>query len=1011
MIGSIRFLLRRGRALLLVALLATAAGLTAGRATAAPSQATGIASSTVVDCLPVGSSYLGGSASPYAASKTVTLSWTGAAAAARLIAHEFNASSAYKSHIYVNGVWIGQPTGAHPSEGLCGGVDGFSPLSWSINPATLVQGVNTITVAVDADAPDQSWGLSRLQLEVAGPDVNGVRNVQVTVPSTYTNNWTGYNNWGTWTDIQIPSSYDPVVPVPLVIAAPGFNSPGSDYILDFGPAAEAKGWLLASADFHGEVQPTPAFDVNSLQKTVGMQTMGARAAQYDVIDVINYVTTHYNVDRSRIYLVGHSMGGLTALLTGAKWPHLFAAVVADSSPTGLASWYYETQNTGKTPNPSLNLAMRQETGAYDPTTHVLRGYRTPDLYRFEYERRSPQELALNFKHLPLLLLYPQSDAKVDPSHSRLLYQLALDNAADHVELVSFPGGHGDRIADHGNYTMNWFAQFQRSDGYAPQNNTFSLDESGRVFWLGVQLSSDAVSVDPTTFALRTEAHWTRIHNATFDVAGKTIAVDAENLPPGTGDPNVYGAYPPANLTVNLVFYLDQIGLPLSGPYTIERINKDTGDFGVTFATAANGLLRVPLPQGAYLYRISAGNQPPTYQVIKLQRGSATVADTYLSQWAPTTNYGYTELAIYHKGSQPQLKSLLRFDLSALPAGAYIRFAALSVKTTSLPNNLNRPDVGVYQMNRAWDELGATWNVPRTGGAWSLAGAEGAPGDRAADPTDVRQIAMTGAARWGWDVSALARGWQANPTTNNGVMLRSAPAVAAITGQNDLFYLASSESADRPFLAVVYTIDTPTPTPSATPTATATPSPSQTPTATPTPTPTHTHTPTPTSTPTPLAGRIEGEVFLDGNRNGVHDAGETGMASILVWLKQGGAITDNVTTGRGGGFAFGQVLAGVWQVEVNLPPGYAVTTSEGNPVTVFVTAGSQIAVQFGLAPQPTATASPSRTPTATATPTITPTPTMTATATPTVTPTLTPTATSTPVLRYLPLVTLSDSGAS
>ena len=156
MIGSIRFLLRRGRALLLVALLATAAGLTAGRATAAPSQATGIASSTVVDCLPVGSSYLGGSASPYAASKTVTLSWTGAAAAARLIAHEFNASSAYKSHIYVNGVWIGQPTGAHPSEGLCGGVDGFSPLSWSINPATLVQGVNTITVAVDADAPDQS---------------------------------------------------------------------------------------------------------------------------------------------------------------------------------------------------------------------------------------------------------------------------------------------------------------------------------------------------------------------------------------------------------------------------------------------------------------------------------------------------------------------------------------------------------------------------------------------------------------------------------------------------------------------------------------------------------------------------------------------------------------------------------------------------------------------------------------------------------------------------------------
>jgi hypothetical protein len=465
---------------------------------------------------------------------------------------------------------------------------------------------------------------------------------------------------------------------------------------------------------------------------------------------------------------------------------------------------------------------------------------------------------------------------------------------------------------------------------------------------------------------------------------------------------------------------------------------------------------VPLPKGAFLYRIVAGDQPPAYQVVKLQRGLngyAGVTDTSLKQWAPTTNYGGIELEIYHEGAQPFVKSLLRFDLNSVPASAQIRFAVLSVKTSYLVSNLNRPEVGAYRLNRAWEEYAATWNAPRSAAAWDQPGAEGVPGDRAAGPADTRLVAMSGQARWGFDVTALARDWLANPATNYGVMLRSAPAVAAIVRQNNDFFLTSSESADRPFLTVVYTLVQFTPTPSPSPTATATPTVTRTPSATasPTGTPTTTATNTPTATPTPPAGRIEGEVFLDVNRNGVRDAGETGVPGILVWLKQAGDIRDNIVTDGAGNFAFGQVLQGIWRVEINLPPGYSVTTAEGNPVTVFVTPDATVTAHFGLAAQPTATptasasatASPTGTATSTetATPTVTPTetptpsatlrasatptttvtpsataaptetatPTATATETPTPTPTASPSATAsptrtpTPVLRYLPLV--------
>ena len=54
---------------------------------------------------------------------------------------------------------------------------------------------------------------------------------------------------------------------------------------------------------------------------------------------------HYNVDPMRIYLAGYSMGGMTALVTGARLADAFAAVVDDSGPTDLAQWEVETSES------------------------------------------------------------------------------------------------------------------------------------------------------------------------------------------------------------------------------------------------------------------------------------------------------------------------------------------------------------------------------------------------------------------------------------------------------------------------------------------------------------------------------------------------------------------------------------------------------------------------------------------------------------------------------------------
>lgn len=72
-------------------------------------------------------------------------------------------------------------------------------------------------------------------------------------------------------------------------------------------------------------------------------------SEKDVMNVIAMVRKEFNVDDSRIYIMGHSMGGAGAIFLGAKYASMFAAVGAEA-PAAFWSTKKETMQLLKDAN-------------------------------------------------------------------------------------------------------------------------------------------------------------------------------------------------------------------------------------------------------------------------------------------------------------------------------------------------------------------------------------------------------------------------------------------------------------------------------------------------------------------------------------------------------------------------------------------------------------------------------------------------------------------------------------
>jgi acetyl esterase/lipase len=94
-----------------------------------------------------------------------------------------------------------------------------------------------------------------------------------------------------------------------------------------------KGWVFIHPNFRGP---------NRTPRATGSDLVVA-----DIISAVEYAKNSASVDPNRIYLVGASGGGYTALLMAGRAPHIWAGVSAWVPIADLRAWYFECSETGR----------------------------------------------------------------------------------------------------------------------------------------------------------------------------------------------------------------------------------------------------------------------------------------------------------------------------------------------------------------------------------------------------------------------------------------------------------------------------------------------------------------------------------------------------------------------------------------------------------------------------------------------------------------------------------------
>src|SRR5919112_1488954 len=171
---------------------------------------------------------------------------------------------------------------------------------------------------------------------------------------------------------------------------------------------------------------------------------------------------------------------------------------------------------------------------------------------------------------------------------------------------------------------------------------------------------------------------------------------------------------------------------------------------------------------------------------------ASVADTGLSELAPTTNNGSAttlEVDGDDTGSR-DLYAAVRWDLSQVPAGSTVTSATVTLNIS----NPSPQTYGVYELKRAWSEGQVNWNQGSTGTPWATAGAEGAT-DRG---PQISSVTPTNIAPYTFTIPApVVQGWLNDPSSNNGILLADAT-------NFDGFVFDTREGAAAPKLTINYT---------------------------------------------------------------------------------------------------------------------------------------------------------------------------------------------------------------
>jgi len=267
-----------------------------------------------------------------------------------------------------------------------------------------------------------------------------------------------YDENGFYEDVlwlQIPSSYNPSIAHPLLFGWHQYGANAFEFAnaTNFDGQCDRRGWLAASI--------------------TGVSTTNwtNRLAQTSAEIALDYISSEYNVDESRIYMIGSSMGGGSGMIYHNNHldpnDHMIAAAV---SVSGIMD------DTRRFIEQGYNQSM---VNAFGGTSHQV---------PFEYRRYSPAyfredtcSMHWNLKHLPVCLIAGTDDLPW-LRHAEDMYELLTD----YVDTVYFEQtpvvGHGWMVVD-AVFACDWLENFTLEDN--PVDINIAADEPDVYYWTEV----------------------------------------------------------------------------------------------------------------------------------------------------------------------------------------------------------------------------------------------------------------------------------------------------------------------------------------------------------------------------------------------------------------------------------------------------------------------------------------------------------------------------------------------
>lgn len=271
---------------------------------------------------------------------------------------------------------------------------------------------------------------------------------------------------------------------PLIVALHGSGATGLDLCNFLAMEADARDWFIVAPDTVGRIALNHGLPS-------GRYNYGWIGAQRDVIDSINHMRANYSIDASHIYAIGNSMGGQMTTLMLAKYPDVFAAAATWSAVTDLTIWHGQLIVHPKLDG-STCTTMPHPLGPYCLDEYVqdeVGG--TPAALPFDYQRRSPLQMAANLRLIPLKMWHHQLDTLVPIAHStdlRNAVNATNPPVAVTVQTVT------DSISCDPGYRHCWnpnpsdlfnFVQTYTRNGQPPALIQARTDESKAFHWLNI----------------------------------------------------------------------------------------------------------------------------------------------------------------------------------------------------------------------------------------------------------------------------------------------------------------------------------------------------------------------------------------------------------------------------------------------------------------------------------------------------------------------------------------------